>query len=346
MKKKILVLGGTGAMGVYLTPQLLEMGYAVDVVSLDSMESGNPNLKYITANACDDIVLSELLKNEYDGIIDFMVYDNPEKTFAPRRDILLKNTDHYIFLSSYRVYAGKDRITTEASPRLLDVSDDEKYLAAKNTEYSLYKAIGENILSGAERKNWSIVRPAITYSKRRFQLVTLEAQIVIERMKSGRTVVLPQQAMEVETTMSWAGDVAKMLARLLFNRESFGEVYTTATAEHHTWREIAEYYGELGGLKYTAVDKEEFLHILSPGKDILDGNRWQLEYDRMLNRVMDNSKILGVTGLNQSELMPLKEGLRRELSELPEKVKWQWADDGVSGRMDKYLEKLNGGCFI
>ena len=29
--KKILVLGGTGAMGVYLVPKLIERGYAVDV---------------------------------------------------------------------------------------------------------------------------------------------------------------------------------------------------------------------------------------------------------------------------------------------------------------------------
>lgn len=28
-QKKILVLGGTGAMGVYLVPELLKMGYQV-----------------------------------------------------------------------------------------------------------------------------------------------------------------------------------------------------------------------------------------------------------------------------------------------------------------------------
>ena len=31
MKKKVLVPGGTGAMGVYLVPELLKMGYQVDV---------------------------------------------------------------------------------------------------------------------------------------------------------------------------------------------------------------------------------------------------------------------------------------------------------------------------
>ena len=35
MSQKILILGGTGAMGVYLVPELLHMGYQVHVISLD-----------------------------------------------------------------------------------------------------------------------------------------------------------------------------------------------------------------------------------------------------------------------------------------------------------------------
>ena len=39
MNKKVLVLGATGAMEVYLIPELLSRGYYVDAVSLDEMES-------------------------------------------------------------------------------------------------------------------------------------------------------------------------------------------------------------------------------------------------------------------------------------------------------------------
>ena len=45
--KKILVLGATGAMGVYLVPVLLSMGYAVDGVSLDTCVSDHKDLRYI-----------------------------------------------------------------------------------------------------------------------------------------------------------------------------------------------------------------------------------------------------------------------------------------------------------
>ena len=52
--KKIMLLGGSGALGSYLTPMLLDMGYRVHVVSLDELQSGNENLTYEKANAKDD----------------------------------------------------------------------------------------------------------------------------------------------------------------------------------------------------------------------------------------------------------------------------------------------------
>ena len=38
---KALLLGGTGALGVYLTEDLLKMGYKVDGVSLEDKKSDN-----------------------------------------------------------------------------------------------------------------------------------------------------------------------------------------------------------------------------------------------------------------------------------------------------------------
>ena len=52
-KQKILVLGGTGAMGKYLVPRLAEKGYLVDVYSLDKAESDNPNVRYFQRNCTD-----------------------------------------------------------------------------------------------------------------------------------------------------------------------------------------------------------------------------------------------------------------------------------------------------
>ena len=45
--KKILLLGGTGALGVYLTEELLKMDYAVDVVSKDDKFSLVKKLRFL-----------------------------------------------------------------------------------------------------------------------------------------------------------------------------------------------------------------------------------------------------------------------------------------------------------
>ena len=117
MKKKIPVPGATGAMGCYLVPELLSMGYAVDGVTPDHAVSDHPDLRYILTDASKNENLFPLLQNEYAGIVDFLIYSDPAKTFLPRRDKLLESTGHYLFLSSYRVYADKDAVTTEESPR-------------------------------------------------------------------------------------------------------------------------------------------------------------------------------------------------------------------------------------
>lgn len=99
---KILILGGTGAMGVYLLERLKQTEHEVYVTS----RSGHPdegNIHYIEGNAKDDDFLLPLLANGYDCIIDFMVYSTFE--FVDRYKQLLAATKQYIFLSSYRVYA-------------------------------------------------------------------------------------------------------------------------------------------------------------------------------------------------------------------------------------------------
>ena len=335
MKKKILVLGGTGAMGIYLIPELLTMGYSVDVLTLDDAISNHPDLTYQKANAKDPAVISEQLKKGYHGVVDFMIYHNNEEfeTFLP---LYLQNTDHYLFFSTYRVYANEEHPVKETSPRILDVTNDLDLL--NSNDYCIYKAQGEDFLKSCNSSNWTILRPAITYSKYRFQLVTLECDLVVRRMLEGKPVVLPAQALDVQATMSWAGDVAKMIARILLNKQAFGQTYSVCTAEHHTWGEIAEMYRRIGGLNYVAADTDTYLNILGPNNLNV---RQQLLYDRCYDRIMDNSKILQLTGMKQSELMPLEKGLALELNAFPKDFRWNPSPRGMERyqRMDDYFNK-------
>lgn len=328
--KKVLVMGGRGVMGSYLVPDLLKLGFQVDVVALDSKESLDPNLRYFVGNAKDDAYMSELLKNDYDAIVDFMMYGTEE--FRKKQKMLTGNTEQYIFLSSYRVYANEQIPVTENAPRLLEVSNDKEFL--ESDDYSLYKAREEDILRNSGKENWTIIRPTITYSPARVQLVCLEPDTIINRTRLGKKVLIPEKAMNVQATMTWGRDVARMIARLVLNKAAYGEAFSAATAEHHSWKEIAEYYKKIIGLEYIAIDTEEFLTIRQD--ELITHCRWQLDYDRCFERVMDNTKILNATGLKQSELTPLYDGLKRELEAIPKDKIFGTMD--YSDRMDWYME--------
>lgn len=304
---KILMIGGNGALGVYLKEEALKAGYRVDIVCLEDERSDRPELTFINHSGKDLGFMSGLVKNGYDAIVDFMIYPTLEE-YVPFCDLYLASTGHYLFLSSYRVYAGAYPIT-EDSPRLLDVEKPADFVSER--EYSIYKAQEEDYIRSTGYRNWTILRPSVTYSKNRFQLTVLEANVFVWRMLRGKTVVLPESAMDVEGTLSWAGDFGKSVVRLLFNEQAYGEAFTVSTAEHHSWREIAEIYRRIGGLKYVTVDDGTFL------EGLYDGSAYhyqQLRYDRCFHRIIDNTKLLEATGRRQSDFMRLEDGLRMELA--------------------------------
>lgn len=333
--KKVLILGATGAMGKYLVPKLVAKNYIVDAVSLEDYDFGC-QVNLIKAQGKDFAFRTQLLQNKYDGIIDFLTYPTSELVlYLPE---LLESTSHYIYLSSYRVYDNSLTPVNENSPLLINSSND---IMLKNSDdYSIYKARGENILQNWKTKNWTIVRPSITYSLLRYQLVTLEAKNNVARAQMGKTVTLPESAKDVYTTLSWANDVTEMISRLLFNENALGEVYTTSTSEYHTWGEIAQFYKDICNLNTIWIDDIDFLKIAVTGFERFPyTGSWQLVYDRLFNRLIDNSKVLKATGMKQADLMPVYEGLKYEIGRCPKDFYQKTLDDSTNLRMDEYLAK-------
>lgn len=331
--KKVLVLGATGAMGRYLVPELAGLGYEVVGVGLEEKTPWPVHAKYVQGNAFDKVFLEGLLKEEFDGIVNFMEYG--KYAFSDYYRLFLDHTKHYIFLSSCRVYDDKEQPIKETSPRLWDTSEDEVLKASH--DYCIHKAQDEDLLQASAYTNWSIVRPATTFSTMRLQLVTLEFINGVARALQGKKVVLPIQAKDKPATLSWGGDVAKMIARILFKEEAKREIYNVCSAEHRTWGEIAGYYHDLIGLEAVWVDKEDYLAILSP-----EGNihvRWQLEYARLFHRITDNSKVLALTGLKQEDMMPMYEGLKLEIGNIPKD--YIPTDSQIGIRMDEYIKAKN-----
>ena len=106
--KKVLILGGTGAMGVYLVKILSQEKEMEVIVTSRSVRQDFDNVHFVKGNAREDHFISNMLtNNHYDAIVDFMNYNYEE--FKARHRMLLSSTDHYIFLSSSRVYDYSQR---------------------------------------------------------------------------------------------------------------------------------------------------------------------------------------------------------------------------------------------
>lgn len=304
--KKVLLIAGGGTLGTYTAKELLNKGCAVDVICLEDYTSNNPKLCYHKAKA-DLNYLTEFLKDKYyDGIVNFIHYYVPEM-YKPVHKLLTSKTDQLIFLSSYRVYAESKQPLTEEAPFLADVVEDEEFL--KSEDYAVPKAICEKFLreeSGTE--NWTVVRPVISFSDKRFDLVTVSGHEIIDAARSGKTVILPEAAKNLTAGLDWAGNSGKLIANLLFKKECLGEAYTVSSGQNLTWGEVADIYTRLTGVNFRWADTEEYVSTGHGGNGLF--------YDRLYDRAVDNTKILKATGFKNEDFTSIEDGIKIELNNI------------------------------
>ena len=304
---RVLVLGGTGAMGEHLVQLLADEKIETYVTSRKKLDSFG-TVQYIQGNAHDEVFITHLLQEKFDVIIDFMVYTTLE--FANKVDSYLNNTDQYIFLSSARVYANSDKPLTEDSPRLLDVAQDKEYL--KTDEYALAKARQEDLLINNKNRNWTIIRPYITYSNIRLQLGVLEKEDWLYRALYGHKVLFPIDLMEKKTTLTYGYDVALGIKSVIGKENTLSNAFHITQDNSITWSNVWKLYKE------TIRDNTEtepliMLCDMNQFENVHKGH-YQIHYDRMYDRVFSNDKIkqyLDTSSFTQSEL-----GIKKCLSEL------------------------------
>lgn len=306
MSKKVLLIGGGGTLGTYTAQELLKQGHSVDIICLEDKTSDDENIKFYKGKANLDY-LSEFLKNRmYDGIVNFIHYPDIEE-YPPVHSLLTVHTKHLIVLSSYRVYADEQHPVTEQAPMLLDVSTDKEFLETE--KYAISKAKLEKYLnSECKGQNWTVVRPVISFSKIRFDLVIYCGHDLLKKIRNGEIIPVPIDAKNLTAGLDWAGNSGKLIANLLFKEECFCEAYTVSSAQNLTWGEVAELYTELLGAKFSWVSLEEFRKATN------DYNLYALLYDRLFDRNIDNRKILKATGLTNNDFISVKDGLKIELS--------------------------------
>lgn len=303
----ILLLGGTGAMGQYITKKLVSKGYSV-VVTSRKAKCSEEKIEYVQGNAMNDEFLHCIVRRQkWNCIVDFMTYNT--SSLKKRLDFLLENTEQYIFISSARVYADSKEPITEESPRLLDVCTDKEYL--DTDEYALSKARQENLLFESKHENWTIIRPSLTYSDQRIQLGVYEKENWLYRALKGKSIVFSYDLMDCYYTMSWGNDVAECIAETVCNINAIGQIYNPVLSDAIKWSEVLELYcnvlEECTGKRPKVKLTKRCTNLKLPYA------KYQVLYGRYFNRKFDNSKIEKIVDI--SKWTKTREGLKQCLED-------------------------------
>jgi len=339
--KNVLLIAGTGTLGGSAYPELLRLGYAVDVISLESFESVTPALRFVKASA-DTAYLAEFLNGRrYDAIVDFL--HTPATDALKRRlDLLLDHTDQFVFLSSYRTYSDRDRVVTESTPQWLDAPANDRMLA--EDDYAIPKARGERYLMASGRRNWTIIRPIISFTHYRLDLVTVGAYAILYRTKAGKRIPLPMEVRDKHCAVTWGGNTGLQIAHLIGKEAALGEAFTLGIDEDLTWGDVAAIYEELAGARFEWIPAADYLEIATPNSYMDQQMIWT---DRNLDRSVDFSKVLRVTGLAPSSFMSLRDAVAHELTILSERPDLVRRFDvpyrhDLDEKMDRYFRARDG----
>lgn len=332
--KKVLLLGGTGAMGQHLVQLLVNRGDLVTVTTRESRLSLE-KIDFIQGDAKDPNFLDLLLTDEWDAIIDFMVYST--KLFEQQAPKLLTATKQYIFLSSARVYADSEYPIQENTPRLLDCSNDSKFLATD--EYSLAKARQENILKKSQYKNWTIIRPYITYSEQRLQLGVFEKEAWLYRAMKGRTIIFSEDIANKLTTLTYGFDVALAMLALIGEPRAYAHAFHITQGKAISWKAILNIY--LDVLEAHLGKRPNVLFLSMDKFSLCTHAGYQIKYDRLFHRSFDNTRISCFIDINC--FMPVQHGLVQSLKEFLNNPKFtpiDWRAEAVKDRYSKEFTPL------
>ncbi len=306
--EKVLLIAGGGTLGTYTTEELVRRGIHTEVICLEEYQS-NDMVTYHREKVNREYIKGFLEGKNYLAIVDFLHYKNHED-YEQVFNIYSEHTGQVVYLSSYRVYADKEHPITETSPTWLDVEVSKDFTEQEN--YAMPKLYCEAFLKSRPEKNWTVVRPVISFSDKRFDLFMYSGSMIISAVQNGEKIILPNDAKNITAGIDWAGNTGKLIGKLIRNENATGEIFTVSSGQNVTWGGLADIYSEVLGTDIEWVSMDDFIKY---GPDF-SFNPWGLMYDRMLDRTVDVSKVLKATGTVKADFKTVKDALSYELGKV------------------------------
>ena len=240
--KKILMLGGTRFIGVYLARMLVDEGHEVTLLTRgkspvttqipdDTDEYYAEYSKAINHIACDrkdaDAVASKLKGTGFD-----VVYDINAREKEDIEPILgaLPNLDQYILCSSAGVYLKSD----EMPHNEVDAVDPKSRHKGKLDMETHLESIGGNFTS---------VRPVYIYGPLNYNPVE---EWFFHRIAEGRPIPVPGNGKQI-TQLGHVKDLGTAFVKILGNEKAKNQIYNISGEKFVTFDGIAKACAEAAG---------------------------------------------------------------------------------------------------
>ena len=133
-------------------------------------------------------------------------------------------------------------------------------------------------------------------------------------------------------------------AHLIGKADALGEAFTLGTDEGLTWGDVAGYYEEFAGAEFAWIPAKDYLAIASLNEYMDAQMIWT---DRNLDRTVDFSKVMRVTGLDPRRFKSCREAVAYELTYLSERPDLVQRFNvpfrhELDRKMDEYLNGADG----
>ncbi len=218
---RILIMGGTRFIGVYLTKVLIEQGHEVVLFNRGNKPTPIAGVSQIHGDRKDAVQLKEKLA----GASFDVVFDNNGRELSdtqPLVEIFKDKLQHFIYVSSAGVYLKSDQMPhKEGDP----VDPNSRHKGKHQTEAYLAE-------SGIP---WTSIRPTYIYGSGNYNY--LEAWF-FDRLVRNSPIPIPGNGLHF-TQFGHVQDLAVGMSQVIGNSQAIGQIYNISGDRYVTFDGLA-----------------------------------------------------------------------------------------------------------
>lgn len=240
---RILMMGGTRFIGVYLTKILVEQGHSVVLFNRGNKPAPVEGVEQIHGDRTDESQLKEkLASEEFDAI-----FDNNGRELSdtkPLADLFNGKVKHFVYMSSAGVYLKSDQMphregdAVDPKSRHKGKNDTETYLSQQGLPFTS-------------------IRPTYIYGPQNYN--PLEGWF-FDRIVRDRPIPIPGNGFHI-TQLGHCYDLANAMAAVLGNETAIGQIYNISGDRYVTFDGLARACAEAAGksdIKLIHYDPKQF----------------------------------------------------------------------------------------